>query len=131
MRRFVSAMLIVVGIIHWLPVPGVLGAERLMSLYGISFSDPGLLLLMQHRAVLFALLGLFLVYAAFRPALQPLAFAAALVSVVSFMGLAWPPGIQSAAIRRIFLADVVALVCLVLGLAAFAHGRRKGRRPGV
>jgi len=131
MGHFVSATLVVVGIIHLLPVSGVLGAERLMSLYGVSLGEPGLVLLMRHRAILFALLGLFLVFAAFKPALQPLAFAAGFVSVVSFLWLAWPAGSQSAEIRRVFLADVVALVCLVLGAAAFAYMRREGRLPGV
>ncbi len=70
MRHFVSAMLIVVGIIHLLPASGVLGAERLTSLYGVSLGEPGLVLLMRHRAILFALLGLFLVLAAFKPSLQ-------------------------------------------------------------
>ena len=39
MRKRAAAMLILVGIIHLLPVSGVLGAERLTSLYGLSFAD--------------------------------------------------------------------------------------------
>ncbi|MGH1350723.1 MAG: hypothetical protein ACRBBN_07940, partial [Methyloligellaceae bacterium] len=60
-----GAMLFIVGVIHLLPVTGVLGAGRLSALYGIEVVDPNLLILMQHRAVLFGLLGLFLVGAAF------------------------------------------------------------------
>ena len=124
-------MLVVVGIIHLLPVSGVLGAERLTSLYGVPLSEPGLVLLMRHRAILFALLGLFLVFAAFKAALQPLAFVAGFVSIVSFLWFAWPVGSQSPEIQRVFLADAVALVCLVLGAAAFAYMHRQGRLPGV
>ena len=131
MRQFVSAMLIVVGIIHLLPVSGVLGAERLTLLYGLALSEPGLVLLMRHRAILFALLGLFLLFAAFKPALQWVAFAAACVSVVSFLWLAWPVGSQSAEIRQVFFADVVALVCLILGLVALACMHREGKVPRV
>jgi hypothetical protein len=111
-------MLVVAGIIHLLPVSGVLGAERLAQLYGVSFGEPNLALLMRHRAVLFGLLGLFLIFAAFRPALQPLAFAAGFVSVVSFLWLAWPVDGLNAEVRRVVLADIVALVCLLLGAAA-------------
>lgn len=131
MRHFVSVMLLVVGIIHLLPVSGLLGAERLSSLYGVSIAEPGLVLLLRHRAILFALLGLFLVFAAFRPSLQPMAFGAAFVSVVSFLLLAWPMGSQSAEIRRVFVADAIALVCLVLGVAAHAFTQRGGKPPHV
>ena len=86
MQFIVSASLIVVAIIHLLPVSGVLGSERLAALYGLSFSEPNLAILMRHRAVLFALLGLFLIVAAFNPSLQTLAFIAGFVSVFPFLG---------------------------------------------
>ena len=70
MRWLVSAMLMVVGVIHLLPLSGVLGGARLVSLYGISIDDPNLEILMRHRAVLFGLLGAFLIYAAFKPPFQ-------------------------------------------------------------
>jgi hypothetical protein len=75
MRYLVSAMLAIVAIIHLLPLSGVLSSERLSSLYGLSFDEPNLAILMRHRAVLFGLLGSFMLFAAFRPSLQ----AAALV----------------------------------------------------
>ena len=59
-RYLVPAMLILVGLIHLLPLSGVLGSERLASLYGLSFSEPNLAILMRHRAVLFGLLGVLL-----------------------------------------------------------------------
>ncbi len=124
MRYLVSSMLLVVAAIHLLPVAGVLGAERLSALYGVPLSDPNLLILMRHRAVLFGLLGLFLVWAAFKPSLQPLAFVAGFVSVVSFLALAWSVGGYNDLIGRVFAADVVALVCLVVGVAAYALNRK-------
>jgi len=66
MRYLISVMLVVVAIIHLLPLPGVLGSERLAALYGLSFDDPNLQILMRHRAVLFGLLGVFIMIAAFR-----------------------------------------------------------------
>jgi hypothetical protein len=125
-RNLVSAMLVVVGVIHLLPLSGVLGSERLAALYGLSFSDPGIAILMRHRAVLFGLLGLFLVFAAFRPSLQPVAFAAGFVSVASFLWLAWSTGGYNAQIARVVTADVVALACVVVGIAAFFFAQSRG-----
>ena len=101
MHHIVSAALIIAAVIHLLPVPGVLGRARLQALYGVSLDDPNLVLLMQHRAVLFGLLGLYLLYAAFTPAQQPLAFIAGWVSVLSFLLLARANEPQNSAIRRV------------------------------
>lgn len=112
--KLVSIMLIVVGIIHLLPLSGVLGAERLSALYGVSLSEPELEILMRHRAVLFGLLGVFLIAAAFRPQLQVIALAAGAISVVSFVWLAHSVGGYNGSISRVVVADVIALVCLLI-----------------
>ena len=121
MRYLVSAMLVVVAIIHLLPLSGVLGGERLAALYGLSFNDPNLAILMRHRAVLFGLLGLFLLFAAFRPQFQAIAFIAGFVSVVSFLWLAWSVGGYNTQVARVFTADIVALVCLIIGFVAYLY----------
>jgi len=121
-RHVVSAMLVVVAVIHLMPLSGVLGAERLATLYGLDFGEPGLALLMRHRAVLFGLLGVFLLVAAFRPEWQALALVAGFVSVVSFLYLAWG-GTHNAQVARVVVADVVALACLVCGAAAYLYER--------
>ena len=115
MRYLLMAALLVVGLIHLLPLSGVLGAAHLGTLYGIAVDEPNALLLMRHRAVLFGLLGVFLAIAAFRPAWRGAAFVAGLVSVVSFLLLAWSGDGYNAAIERVVAADVVALVCLLIG----------------
>lgn len=131
MVRLVSASLLVVAFIHLMPLAGVLGAERLASLYGLDFSEPNLAILMRHRAVLFGLLGAFIGYAAFRPTLQRLALIAGLVSVVSFLLLAWSIGGYNPLIGRVVAADVVALVCLVIGVAAHVFSARARARGGL
>jgi hypothetical protein len=122
----VSAALVVVAIIHLLPLSGLLGAERLAALYGLTFDEPNLAILMRHRAVLFGLLGLFFLIAAFRPELQGIAFAAGFASVLSFLYLAWSVGNYNSQVGRVVLADVVALICLVVGLVAYLFVRREG-----
>ncbi len=116
-------MLIVVGIIHLLPLSGVFGSERLAALYGLSFNEPNLVILMRHRAVLFGIVGLLLTFAAFQPLFQTLAFVVGFVSIVSFLWLAWSIQGYNPQIARVIRADVIALVCLILG--AVAHVYRK------
>ena len=125
MEKIVTGLLVLVGIIHLLPVSGVLGAERLLALYGVSLNDPNLLILMRHRAALFGLLGLFMVYAAFKPSLQPLAFLAGFLSVVSFMAIAWSVGGYNEAIRKVVIADVVAVVALGIAGVLYALSRNQ------
>ena len=48
----------------------------MQGLYGIPIDEPNLAILMRHRAVLFGLLGVFMLIAAFRPLYQPLALIA-------------------------------------------------------
>lgn len=126
MSYLVSAMLVVVAVIHLLPLSGVLGSERLTALYGLSINEPNLAILMRHRAVLFGLLGLFFLFAAFRPPFQTVAFIAGFVSVVSFLWLAWSVGGYNAQVARVFMADIVALVCLIVGVAAHIYLRSRG-----
>lgn len=126
MKHFISSMLVVVAIIHLLPLSGVLGASRLTALYRVPFADPSLLILMQHRAVLFGMLGVGLLIAAFHPPSQPLAFVAGFISVVSFLVIAWSVKGYNRAIQRVVSADVIALACLVLGALAMAYVRKAG-----
>ncbi len=123
MPKLVSGLLLVVALIHLLPLSGVFGAERLQALYGLDFSDTNLAILMRHRAVLFGMLGLFFLYAAFTPALQPLAFTAGFVSVVSFLVLAWSVGDYNAAIHKVFVADILALICLIAATGIYYFAR--------
>ena len=119
-------MLVVVAIIHLMPLSGLLGSQRLTALYGIAFDEPNLAILMRHRAVLFGSLGLFFLVAAFRPNLQGIAFAAGFASVLSFLYLAWSVGNYNPQVGRIVMADVMALICLVVGVTARLYMQREG-----
>jgi len=118
-ERIISGLLLFVAAIHLLPVIGVLGGDRLATLYDIQVKEQNLELLLRHRAILFGLLGVFLGYAAFTPALQPLAFIAALVSVVSFLVLATSVDSINAAISRVVTADIVATIALILAIGLY------------
>ncbi|WP_439135464.1 hypothetical protein [Pseudomaricurvus sp.] len=114
MERAVTVLLVLVGIIHLLPVSGVLGVERLHSLYGVSLAEPNLEILMRHRAVLFGLLGVFMMYAAFQKSLQTLAIIAGFISVLTFIVIAWSVSGFNEAIRKVVMADIVAMIALII-----------------
>jgi hypothetical protein len=121
----VSTSLLVAGIIHLIPLIGIVGPGKLEALYGLDFTDPNLSILMQHRAALIGMLGAFLVYAAFRPALQALALVTGLSSVVSFLFLAMSYGDYNPLIGKVVVADIVALVVLLVGVMAYIGRRRR------
>ena len=112
-ERAISGLLLVVAVIHLFPITGFFGVDRLASLYGIEITDGNLEILMRHRAILFGILGAFFAYAAFNPALQPMAFIAAFASLASFFFLSLSVGDFSDSIRKVVVADVVASVCLM------------------
>lgn len=124
LRYLVTAMLLVAALIHLLPLSGVLGVHRLTALYELPFEEPNLAILMRHRAVLFGMVGVFLALAAFRPGWQAAGLLVGLLSVLSFLGLAWSVGGYNAQLARVVLADQVALVCLLVGAVAYVWGRR-------
>lgn len=126
MTYVVGTTLALVGIIHLLPLTGVVGGDRLDALYGVPIDDPNLAILMRHRAVLFGLLGAFMVYAAFTPAVRTLALLAGFVSVISFLVLAWTVGGYNAEIGRVVTVDLVALLLLVAGAAAHGYLTSRG-----
>ncbi|WP_334187783.1 phosphopantetheine adenylyltransferase [Noviherbaspirillum sp.] len=123
MNTVVKALLVIVGVIHLLPLAGVAGAEKLAALYGIQVADPNLAILMRHRAVLFGLLGIFICYAAFIPRLQLLSLIGGLISVVSFLWLAWATGGYNPLVGRVVVADMVALACLLVAGMMYALNR--------
>jgi hypothetical protein len=124
MKWIVPMVLFSVGLLHLAPAVGVAGGERLAALYGAVPDDPNLLLLLRHRAVLFGLLGLFLVVAAFRVQWHGIALGVATVSVASFLWLAAVGGPVNPQVARVVTADIAAMVALAVGAAV--HVFRRG-----
>jgi len=114
LNRITIACLTLAGIIHLLPLPGLLGAGQLTRLYGVVGDDPNVGILLQHRAVLFGLLGALLIAAAFRPELRAVALVAGLLSSVSFLVIAWGVGGYNAQVARVVVADLLAVVLLLV-----------------
>jgi len=114
LNRITITCLTLAGVIHLLPLPGILGAGQLTRLYGVAADDPNVGILLQHRAVLFGLLGVLLIAAAFRPDLRAVALSAGLVSTVSVLAIAWCVGGYNAQVARVVAADLLAVVLLLV-----------------
>ena len=117
--KYVSIVaLLVAGIIHLLPVPGVMGVSTLSRLYGIEVNEPNTAILLQHRALLFGVLGVLMLSAIALPWLRVTALTVALFSAASFIVVAMAVGGYNPSIERIVVADIVASVLLLAGLVA-------------
>ena len=118
MERIITAILVLVGAINLYPVVGVLSAKMLSSLYVIDVQNNDVLILLRHRAILFGLLGGFIIYSAFKPELQPLAIIMGLISMLSFIVIAFLVGEYGTGVRKVIIADVIATfgLLIVLGL---------------
>ena len=117
--KYISIVsLLVAGIIHLLPVPGVAGSGVLARLYSIEVTDPNTAILLQHRALLFGVLGVLMLSAIALPWLRVTALTVGLFSAASFIVVAMVVGGYNPAIGRVVVADVVASLLLAAGLVA-------------
>lgn len=114
MKIIVSSILFIVSVIHLLPVVGVLGTESLTKLYGVSISDSNTEILLRHRAVLFSIIGLFLLLSVFKTEYQLIAICIGLISVASFLLLTWSIEGLNSEISRVVKVDWVALALLIV-----------------
>ncbi len=116
----VPTALAVAAVIHLLPLPGLLGAAQLQSLYGLGTIDATTLILLRHRALMFALFAAMLLLAIRVPALRTTAIALVLISDIAFLWLALVDHVPEA-LMRVVIADAVAIAALLLA-AASARG---------
>lgn len=117
MRLAATALYLVAAFVNLAPGIGMLSTSRLATLYGVAVNDPNLAILMRHRAVLLAIIGGLLAFAALHPPLRPAALAAGLVSMLSFVVVLYLVGGYNAQLGRVATVDVVASIALVAGAA--------------
>ncbi len=118
-ERIITALILIVAVIHLLPISGFFGVDRLAALYKIEIAGSDMEILMRHRAVLLGILGGFFAYAAFRPSLQPIAFVVAFITIASFFYLTLSVGHFNDAIRKVVIADIVAAVSLLGAIVVY------------
>lgn len=118
MEPAVVLILLGTGLVNGLPVLGIAGTGALRALYGVAVTDPDLLVLIRHRAVLLGLLGAALAGAAFVPSWRLPAIVAGLVSMGVFVVLARaaPSG------RKVVTTMVIDVgLCAALAVALVLH----------
>jgi len=99
----------VVGAIHLTPIAPVFVPETLTRLYGITPDDTTLLVMLRHRALLLALVGILCLWASWSTPVRPAALLAAAINVAGFLGFYALYGNPAGALRTIAIVDLIAL----------------------
>ncbi len=116
LNKLVTASLVIVGLINFFPIAGLLGVKNLETAYKISLTSDDLVILMQHRALLFGLLGGFILYSAFVPIYQHAAITMAAISMIGFAVLVHTVGSTNSAILNVLSVDYVGIFFLVIAI---------------
>lgn len=113
MHTIIVAALAAVGLLNFAPVVAVTSRARVRAAYRVEVASADLELLLRHRAVLFGILGGFILVSSVMPALRWPAIIAGLVNMISFIALAARIEHRNIAIRRVALADMVGVIVLL------------------
>ncbi|MEV0542868.1 MULTISPECIES: hypothetical protein [Nocardia] len=130
MRRHAGpALLAAVGLLNTAPAVGAIAPQGMYAAYGITPAGPDLEVVLRHRAVLFAIVGVILVVAVFRPALRPIAIGANAISFGSFLALVIADGSVGPGLMRVAAVDIAGLIMLGAGAALLRdeHAVEQGR----
>jgi len=112
----VSGSLFIVGLLNLAPVMVFFAPERTLSLYGIEVVGTDLAILMRHRAIMLALLGLALIYAAIRKEFVVPVVLGALIGKAAFLFLVYSSNGANAEIGRVAAFDIGAVALLIVAL---------------
>jgi hypothetical protein len=113
MGKAFTFCLVVVGLINFAPAIGVISAQKLESAYSVTLAGNDLVILMRHRALLFGILGAFIIYSAFNPHYQPAAMIMGGVSMVGFALLVLATGGYNEAVGKVLFIDILGIMFLV------------------
>ena len=118
-HKLFLVLLAVVGVINLLPVVGLFSVAQMEAAYGVSINTPELELLLRHRALLFGLIGMLVLFSLYKTQLQAAAMLISGISMIGFMVLAWPTETLSEPLHTIFWADVVGVCCLLAAIIIY------------
>ena len=116
MSKLYTLCLIGVGLVNFIPVLAMFSTTQLEQAYSVQLASNELQILMRHRALLFGVLGGFVLYSAFVPAYQVVALVMAAISMVGFILLALQVGDYNDAIRKGIVGDLVGIAILVVAV---------------
>ena len=116
MKKLISISLVIVGVINFLPIVGLLGTSSLESAYNITLTANDITILMQHRALLFGLLGGLIIYSAFVQKYQTVSIIMAGISMFGFAILVNAIGTENTAINKVLIFDYVGIFFLCVAV---------------
>ena len=112
-KLYISCLLIV-GLINLLPVIGLFGKAKLESTYQIKITSDALVLLMQHRALLFGLIGGYVIYSVWNTSYQTPALVLAAVSMIGFVVLMQLSNVDNPALMKVLYVDYIGIFALIV-----------------
>jgi hypothetical protein len=113
MNKIIMVLLIIVGLINFLPVIGVISASKISQAYSVELSSNDLVILLRHRALLFGVVGGFILYSAFEPRYQVAAMIMAAVSMLGYLGVMYLVGDYNPSIFKVAIVDMVGIGFLI------------------
>lgn len=116
MTKLITACLVIVGLINFLPVLTLISVPKLEETYAISLLSNDLIILMKHRALLFGILGGFILYSAFVPIYQAPAMLMAAISMIGFVVLMYVVGDYNESLYKVLIFDYVGLIALAIAV---------------
>lgn len=114
MRYLTPALFWLLAVIHILPALSALSKSCLAGLYGISADNLNLMTLLQHRAVLFAIIAAGCVYAAHVASVRWPVLIATTISMASFILIAVSRGQLSGPLAKIAYVDGIGLFIAII-----------------
>jgi len=116
LNKAITICLIIVGLINFIPTIAIISAQKLEAAYSIKLISNDLIILLRHRALLFGILGGFILYSVKATSYQGAAMIMAGISMLGYVVLMFTVGGYNEALYKILIIDVVGIVILSLAV---------------
>jgi hypothetical protein len=112
--------LFIAGIINFLPSLLAFFPEKISKSYGIEAPNASNELILRHRAILFGIIGLLMLYSSIMKKYYGLSSSFGLISMISFIVLYFIIGKEiSAELKKVMFIDLVGTIILLLGILLY------------
>ena len=120
MEMIFRISLFIAGFINLLPSLLAFLPDKISKSYGIEIPSANYELLLRHRAILFGIIGGFMIFSAIFKKHFEIATTAGLISMISFILLFFLIGKDiNSELKKVMIVDIVATVILCIGLVLF------------
>jgi len=116
LNKAITICLIIVGLINFIPTIAIISAQKLEAAYSIKLISNDLIILLRHRALLFGILGGFILYSVKATSYQGAAMIMAGISMLGYVVLMFTVGGYNEALYKVLIIDVVGIVILSLAV---------------